>query len=137
MNLGGAEVSGTYWLTQRWGATAEYRGGAGTTDVDRISQVYGIHRPLVFMNDALFGVQYQGKYRLPCFQFERRQLLPGLREVLAAMPDELNPLDVAQWFLAPNPDLEAKDRNGFLSPRDWLLRGEPVATVVEVARGIE
>jgi hypothetical protein len=62
MNLGGAEISGTYWLTQRWGATAEYRGGAGTTQVGANAQVYGIHRPLVFMNDALFGVQYRWLY---------------------------------------------------------------------------
>jgi hypothetical protein len=59
MNLGGAEISGTYWLTPRWGATAEYRGGAGTTEVGPNAQIYGIHRPLVFMNDALFGVQYR------------------------------------------------------------------------------
>jgi hypothetical protein len=62
MNLGGAEISGTYWLTQKWGATVEYRGGAGTTEVNRNSVVYGIHRPLVFMNDALFGVQYRWLY---------------------------------------------------------------------------
>ncbi len=62
MNLGGAEISGTYWLTQRWGATADYRGGAGTTEVSPSAQVYGIHRPLVFMNDALFGVQYRWIY---------------------------------------------------------------------------
>ena len=62
MNLGGAEISGTYWLTQKWGATVEYRGGAGTTEVNRNSVVYGIHRPLFFMNDALFGVQYRWLY---------------------------------------------------------------------------
>jgi hypothetical protein len=62
MNLGGAEISVTYWLTKKWGATAEYRGGAGTTEVDRTAEIYGIHRPLVFMNDALFGVQYRWLY---------------------------------------------------------------------------
>jgi len=62
MNLGGAEISGTYWLNKKWGATVEYRGGAGTTEVNRNSVVYGIHRPLVFMNDALFGVQYRWLY---------------------------------------------------------------------------
>jgi hypothetical protein len=59
MNLGGAEISGTYWLTQKWGATADYRGGAGTTQVGANAEVYGIHRPLVFMNAALFGAQYR------------------------------------------------------------------------------
>jgi hypothetical protein len=60
MNLGGAEVSGTWWLTPKWGAVADYRGGAGTTQVFPNAQVYGIHRPLVFMNMALFGAQYRG-----------------------------------------------------------------------------
>jgi len=59
MNLGGAEIAATWWLNQRWGATADYRGGAGTTDINPQAKVFGIHRPLVFMNDALFGMQYR------------------------------------------------------------------------------
>jgi hypothetical protein len=55
------------------------------------------------------GSTIDGERRLPRFQFERRQVLPGLREVIAALPEGLNLLDVAQWFLAPNPDLEAGD----------------------------
>ena len=84
---------------------------------------------------TLFGVEYDGERRLPRFQFERRQVLPGLREVMAALPAGLNPLDVAQWFLAPNPDLEAGQEN--LSPREWLLRGKPVEAVAALARGFE
>ena len=84
---------------------------------------------------TLFGIEYDGERRLPRFQFERRQVLPGLREVMAALPVGLNPLDVAQWFLAPNPDLEVGEK--ILSPREWLLRGKPVETVVERARGFE
>jgi hypothetical protein len=60
MNLGGAEIEGTYWLTGKWGLAAEYRGGAGTTQVFPNAGPLGIHRPLVFMNDALFGAQYRG-----------------------------------------------------------------------------
>jgi hypothetical protein len=84
---------------------------------------------------TLFGVEYDGERRLPRFQFERRQVLPGLREVMAALPAGLNPLDVAQWFLAPNPDLEVGKEN--LSPREWLLRGKPVEAVAALARGFE
>jgi DNA-binding protein Rv2175c, wHTH domain len=84
---------------------------------------------------TLFGVEYDGERRLPRFQFERRQVLPGLREVIAALPVGLNPLDVAQWFLAPNPDLEAGEES--LSPREWLLRGKPVEAVAALARGFE
>ena len=60
MNLGGAEIEGTYWMTGKLGLAAEYRGGAGTTQVYPNAGSLGIHRPLVFMNDALFGVQYRG-----------------------------------------------------------------------------
>jgi hypothetical protein len=86
---------------------------------------------------SLFGIEYEGEYRLPRFQFERRRALPGLREVLAALPPTLNPLDVAQWFLAPNPDLELVSEDKPLSPRAWLLRGEPVRAVVALAQGFE
>ncbi len=84
---------------------------------------------------SLFGIEYDGERRLPRFQFVRHLVLPGLREVLATLPEALNPLDVAEWFLSPNPDLELG--TGAVSPREWLLRGEPVDAVVAVARGFE
>ena len=57
MDFGGGELEGTYWLTSKWGLAAEYRGEAGTTPV--IPTDFGIHRPLVYMNMALFGAQYR------------------------------------------------------------------------------
>ena len=60
MNLGGAEIEGTYWLTSKLGLSAEYRGEAGTTQVFPNASIYGIHRPLVYMNAGLAGVQYRG-----------------------------------------------------------------------------
>jgi len=57
MNMGGGEISGTYWLTQRYGVVAEYRGEAGTTPV--LANPY-VTRPLVYMNMGLFGVQVRG-----------------------------------------------------------------------------
>lgn len=84
---------------------------------------------------SLLGIEYDGERRLPRFQFERRQVVPGLRETLHALPLGLNPLDVAQWFLAPNVDLETDERTW--SPREWLLRGNSVEAVVALARGFE
>jgi hypothetical protein len=86
---------------------------------------------------SLFGIEYDGEQRLPRFQFERKQVLPGLREVIRALPEKLNPLDVAEWFLSPNPDLELAEHDAPLSPRDWLLHGEPVTAVVALAQGFE
>ena len=84
---------------------------------------------------SLFGIDYDGEKRLPRFQFERKQVVPGIREVIAALPANLNPLDVAEWFLSPNPDLENDD--GVLSPREWLLKGHSVDAVVGLAHGFE
>lgn len=85
---------------------------------------------------SLYGIDYDGERRLPRFQFEREQVLPGLREVMATLPEALNPLDVVEWFLSPNPDLEL-GADSVVSPREWLLRGEPVDAVVALARGFE
>jgi hypothetical protein len=60
MNLGGGEFEGTWWVTPKLGIAGEYRGDAGTTQVLPNAQIYGIHRPLVYMNMGLFGVQYRG-----------------------------------------------------------------------------
>jgi len=86
---------------------------------------------------SLFGLEYDGERRLPRFQFERKHVLPGLREVIGALPQNLHPLDVAEWFLLPNPDLEDASQSVPLSPRDWLLRGNLVAAVVALAQGFE
>ena len=83
---------------------------------------------------SLFGVDYEGEWRLPRFQFERKKALPGLGEVLAALPAEVNAVEMAEWFLTPNPDLEIDAQEAPLSPRDWLLRGLPPSHVTELAR---
>lgn len=83
---------------------------------------------------SLYGVEYEGEWRLPRFQFERNKVLPGLTEVLSALPAGLNPLDVATWFLEPNIDLEADEDAPPMSPRAWLLRGSSPRTVTQLAR---
>ena len=83
---------------------------------------------------SLFGLEYEGEWRLPRFQFERGRPLPGLAEVLAELAQDLSPLDVAEWFLSPNPDLEDGGERALLSPRRWLLRGLPPGRVAALAR---
>jgi hypothetical protein len=83
---------------------------------------------------SLFGVEYEGEWRLPRFQFARKHVLPGLAEVIASLPAEANALEIAEWFLSPNPDLEIEDRETPLSPRDWLLRGMPPERIARLAR---
>jgi hypothetical protein len=58
MNMGGAEVLGTYWLKPKIGLGVDYRGEAGTTPVN--PNFYFVNRPVVYMNMVLFGAQYRG-----------------------------------------------------------------------------
>jgi len=83
---------------------------------------------------SLFGVEYEGEWRLPRFQFERNHVLPGFAEVVTSLPAETNALETAEWFLSPNPDLEIEAREQPLSPRDWLLRGMPPERIARLAR---
>ncbi len=85
---------------------------------------------------SLFGLEYEGTWRLPRFQFERRLVIPGLAQVLAALPPDLFPLDVVDWFLLPEPELQLDSDRAPLSPRGWLLSGRPIDTVVKLARDL-
>lgn len=54
--------------------------------------------------------------------------IPGLAEVLAAMPEDLHPLSVAGFFLTRQHDLVLDDEP--VSAKAWLEAGRPVASVV-------
>ncbi|HEY1217137.1 MAG TPA: hypothetical protein VGE93_26210 [Bryobacteraceae bacterium] len=82
---------------------------------------------------SLFGIEHEGSWRLPRFQFERRLVIPGLAQILKALPPDLFPLDVVDWFLLPDSDLQLDSDTAPLSPREWLLSGRPVDAVVTVA----
>lgn len=82
---------------------------------------------------SLYGLEYEGTWRLPRFQFERRLVIPGLAQVLKALPPDLFPLDVIDWFLQPEPDLQHESDAAPLSPRTWLLSGRPIDAVVKLA----
>ena len=82
---------------------------------------------------SLYGLEYQGSWRLPRFQFERRLVIPGLPRVLKALPPDLFPLDVIDWFVLPDPELQLDSDVAALSPREWLLGGRPVEPVVTLA----
>jgi len=85
---------------------------------------------------SLLGIEYEGSWRLPRFQFERRLAIPGLAQILRALPPDLFPLDIADWFVLPDPDLQLESDAAPLNPRQWLLSGRPVETVVTLARDL-
>jgi len=85
---------------------------------------------------SLFGIEHEGSWRLPRFQFERRLVIPGLAQILKALPPDLFPLDVVDWFLLPDSDLQLDSDTAPLSPREWLLSGRPIDAVVTLARDL-
>ena len=85
---------------------------------------------------SLFGLEYEGSWRLPRFQFERRLVIPGLAQVLKALPPDLFPLDVVDWFLLPESELQLESDEAPLSPREWLLSGRPIDAVARLARDL-
>jgi hypothetical protein len=85
---------------------------------------------------SLFGIEYEGSWRLPRFQFERRLLIPGLAQVLKSLPPDLFPLDLVDWFLLPDPDLQLDSDAAAMSPREWLVSGRPIKAVVTLARNL-
>jgi hypothetical protein len=85
---------------------------------------------------SLYGLEYEGAWRLPRFQFERRLIIPGLAQVLKALPPDLFPLDVLDWFLLAEPELKLESDETPLSPRAWLISGRPIDAVVKMARDL-
>lgn len=73
--------------------------------------------------------------RLPRFQFYKGELLPGFETLAHAIPSDLHPIEVIEWFTEPNPDLFINDDiDQIVSPRDWLLRGENANLVALLLR---
>ena len=85
---------------------------------------------------SLFGIEHEGSWRLPRFQFERRLVIPGLARILKALPPHLFPLDVVDWFVLPDPDLRLDSDVACLSPREWLVSGRPIEPVIALARDL-
>jgi hypothetical protein len=50
-----------------------------------------------------------------------------------ALPPDLLPLDVVDWFLLPEPELQIEGDAAPMSPREWLLSGRPTDIVVRLA----
>lgn len=80
---------------------------------------------------TLYGVPSEDGQRIPRFQFEEGQVLPGLEEVLPLMHTDLHPVAVQNWFTSPNTDLLVQD--AMVSPRQWLLSGRNAADVARIA----
>jgi hypothetical protein len=73
-----------------------------------------------------------GEWYFPRWQFVGGRVLPGLRAVLEALPPDMGPAQVSQWFVAPNPALPLGEEA--VSPVAWLAAGEDPQEAVRAAR---
>lgn len=83
---------------------------------------------------TLYGIKVARGWRLPAFQFDLDQpdrLVPGIGRVLAALPPDLHPIAVYNWFTLPEPDLHLQGET--LSPLEWLRSGGAPETVAAIA----
>jgi len=50
----------------------------------------------------IFGVKVRGSYRYPAFQFEHGAPKPVIKDILAALPEDMEEWDRALWFASAN-----------------------------------
>ena len=78
---------------------------------------------------ALYSVKTSpaSHHWFPRWQFPHRHALPGLREVIGALPSNYHPVEVEEFMTAESDDLRG------MSPLMWLAGGGDVAQVVTLA----
>lgn len=84
---------------------------------------------------ALYAFKIGGGLRLPTWQFHRAGSIPGLRTLLAALPTDLHPLEVAGFMTTADGGLAVDDEP--ISPREWLVSGGDVLLAVELIEHLD
>ncbi|MGI8762020.1 MAG: DNA-binding protein [Jatrophihabitantaceae bacterium] len=84
---------------------------------------------------ALYAFKIGVGLRLPNWQFHRHDSIPGLRAILAALPADLHPLEVAGFMTTADANLTVDDEP--ISPREWLLGGGDVRVVTELLEHLD
>jgi hypothetical protein len=81
--------------------------------------------------NRLMGWKDRGGWRLPAWQFTEHGVLPGLEQVLAALPTDQPALVVAAFMTTPQEDLLARSRA--ITPCEWLSAGGDPQRVARLA----
>ncbi len=126
--------------TEAQTAAAYQRLCASSLDVEEAARRLGVNPSRVrqrLAERSLYGIKDGNAWLLPAFQFVRRGLVPGIDRVLRRLPPDIAGPAVVRWFGSPNPDLCARDdEDRPLTPLQWLLGGNPPATVAELAAAL-
>jgi hypothetical protein len=78
----------------------------------------------------LHAVEISDRLRFPTWQFSighAQRLIPGLQEILAAVPSDWSWISLAALMATPQQDLVGEDR---MTPAEWLRHGFSSARVV-------
>lgn len=85
---------------------------------------------------SLYALRLQRQNLYPTWQFVAGgQTLPGLRDVLAALPGDLHPLEVEGFMTTPQPEFEVHGRE--LSAVEWLASGGDPEPVIALASALD
>ncbi|MCW4354135.1 helix-turn-helix domain-containing protein [Hoyosella sp. YIM 151337] len=76
--------------------------------------------------DALWSFKVGSRLRIPSWQFAGNALLPGLAEIVAAIPDDAHPLDIAAMMTSPHEFIDGH------TPAQWLAAGRDPSVIVSM-----
>lgn len=83
---------------------------------------------------TLYGVKAGRENRLPAFQFEGGNEVPGIAQVLKRIDRSLHPVAILNWFMLPNSDLFLDEEEARpVSPKYWLLSGGDPEVLMHLA----
>ena len=111
---------------------------ATSLSVGRVAELLGVDPSRIrhrLAERSIYGIRLRSGWRIPVFQFEGGQLLPGIDLVLPSLPEDMHPLEMVGWFTTPNPDLVMDGEA--VSPRDWLHLGKNPKTLARLAASLD
>jgi hypothetical protein len=127
-------------MTNARSAAAYQELRADSLTVEQAADLLGVNPSRIRQRLAagsLYGLKEGNAWSLPAFQFADKALVPGIDVVLRRLPAGISPLAVARWLSHPNPDLCTRDlEERPLSPRQWLLEGNPPEAAAELAAAL-
>lgn len=85
---------------------------------------------------TLYSIKLDDRRYVPLFQFRRDGfLVPNISLVNAALPTDMHPVEVYDWFTSPDADLTLGEEEGrALSPLQWLDSGGNPDRLVRFAK---
>lgn len=82
---------------------------------------------------SLYSIRAGREHRLPAFQFEGGEEVPGIARVLERVDRSVHPVALLNWFVMPDPDLCLEGEETAISPRQWLLSGGSPEPLIALA----